>query len=168
MKKIYFLFTFLITALSFGQTPIITAILDGDCTGGNPKLLEIYADGAVDFTLYSLQNQTDAGTTWGATQDVSSFGTVTNDFVYITTSGSTAALATEFPSLSSASLLQSNTMNLNGNDRVRIVLTSDTSVIDQFGAEATDGTGTAWDYADSYAKRIDGTGPDAGFTEANW
>lgn len=168
MKKIYFLFTFLITALSFGQTPIITAILDGDCSGGNPKLLEIYADGAVDFTLYSLENQTNANTTWGNTQDLSSLGTVTNDFVYITTSGSLASIATEFPSLASATILESNTMNVNGDDRVRIVLTADTTVIDQFGAEATDGSGTAWDYADSYAKRIDGTGPDAGFTEVNW
>jgi hypothetical protein len=168
MKKIYFLFTFLITALSFGQTPIITAILDGDCTGGNPKLLEIYADGAVDFTLYSLENQTNANTTWGATQDLSSFGTVTNDFVYITTTGSLASIATEFPSLASTTILESNTMNLNGDDRVRIVLTADTTVIDQFGAEATDGSGTAWDYTDSFAKRIDGTGPDAGFTEVNW
>ncbi len=168
MKKIYFLFTFLITALSFGQTPIITAILDGDCSGGNPKLLEIYADGAVDFTLYSLQNQTNAGTTWGNTLDLSSFGTVTNDFVYITTSGSTTAIGTEFPSLASATILQSDIMNLNGDDRVRIVLTSDTSVIDQFGAEGIDGTGTTWEWADSYAKRIDGTGPDTGFTESNW
>lgn len=87
------------TVISFGQTPIITAIVDGDCTGGNPKLLEIYANGAVDFSLYSLENQINANIVWGNTQDLSALGTVTNDFVYIITSGSTTAIGTEFPCL---------------------------------------------------------------------
>lgn len=169
MKQIYFSIAMLLVAtLSFGQSPIITAIVDGDCSGGNPKLLEIYADGAVDFTLYSLENQTNANTTWGATQDLSSLGTVTDDFVYITTSGSAASLATEFPSLASAPTLISGTMNLNGDDRIRIINTTTMAVIDQYGAEGVDGSGTTWEYADSSAKRVNGTGPDAGFTEANW
>lgn len=168
MKKIYFLIAFLISLVSFGQSPIITTIVDGDCSGGNPKLLEIYADGTVDFSLYSLQNQTNANTTWGATQDLSSFGTVTDDFVYVTTSGSSTAIGTEFPSLSGATILTSGTMNLNGDDRIRIIETATTTVVDQYGAEGTDGTGETWEYADSYAKRVDGTGPDGGFTELNW
>ena len=169
MKKIYFLLlTILISVSSFAQNPIITAIVDGDCSGGNPKLLEIYADGIVDFTLYSLENQTNANTTWGSTQDLSSFGTVTNDFVYITTSGSATTLASEFPSLATAPTLISGTINVNGDDRVRIVLTSDSSVVDQYGAEGIDGTGTTWEYRDSFAKRVDGTGPNGGFVEADW
>lgn len=157
-----------IAAISFAQQPIITAIVDGDCSGGNPKLLEIYADGAVDFTLYSLENQTNSNTTWGATQDLSSLGTVTDAFVYVTTSGSATALATEFPSIASAPTVISGTMNLNGDDRVRIITTATSTVVDQFGAEGMDGSGTTWEYADSSAKRVDGTGPDAGFTEINW
>ncbi|MEJ6792793.1 MAG: T9SS type A sorting domain-containing protein [Lacinutrix sp.] len=169
MKKIYFLFTLLIATASFAQSPIITAIVDGDCSGGNPKLLEIYADGVVDFNLYSLQNQTNSNTAWGSTQDLSIFGTVTNAFVYVTTSGSTAAIASEFPSIGSSSLvLVSGTVNLNGDDRIRIIETATTTVIDQYGVDSIDGTGETWEYADSYAKRLNGTGPDAGFTEANW
>jgi hypothetical protein len=169
MKKNYFLsllLTLFISVFSFGQSPIITAIVDGDCSGGNPKLLEIYAKGTVDFTLYSLENQTNSNSTWGNTQDLSSLGTVTDAFVYISTSGSSAGLTSDFPSVSS--VLETNTINVNGDDRVRIILTSDSSVIDQYGVESTDGDGTAWEYKDSYAKRIDGTGPDASFTEANW
>jgi hypothetical protein len=63
-------FLFLVALLSFsvfGQTPIITMISDGDCTGGTPKVVEIYAQGAVDFTLYSLELQSNANTTWGGT-----------------------------------------------------------------------------------------------------
>lgn len=169
MKKNYLLtllITFAFSLLSFSQTPIITAIVDGDCTGGNPKLLEIYAKGTVDFTLYSLENQTNANTTWGSKQDLSSFGTVTDGFVYVTTSGSAAALVSDFPSVKS--VLESGTMNLNGDDRIRIILTADSTVIDQFGVSSEDGTGKSWEYEDSYAKRKNGTGPDAGFVDANW
>ncbi|WP_431110709.1 lamin tail domain-containing protein [Winogradskyella poriferorum] len=170
MKKLYFLFFTLIGLMSYAQTPIITAIVDGDCSGGNPKLLEIYASGTVDFSLYSLENQTNANTTWGNAQDLSALGTVTNSFVYITTSGSETAIGTDFPSITftNPNVLASNTMNVNGDDRVRIILTADSTVIDQFGVEATDGTGTTWEYADSYAKRNNNTGPDGGFNEANW
>lgn len=169
MKQIYSSVAMLfIAAMSFAQQPIITAIVDGDCSGGNPKLLEIYADGAVDFTLYSLENQTNTSTTWGATQDLSSFGTVTDAFVYVTTTGSAASLATEFPSLTAGAALESGVINLNGDDRIRIINTATMAVIDQYGVDSLDGSGETWEYADSYAKRVDGTGPDAGFTEANW
>jgi len=168
MKKIYILFTLLIATASFAQSPIITAIVDGDCSGGNPKLLEIYADGAVDFTLYSLENQTNASTSWGSTQDLSSFGIVTNAFVYVTTSGSTSAITSEFPSVPSSTTLVSATINLNGDDRIRIIETATTTVIDQYGVDSIDGSGLTWEYTDSYAKRLNGTGPDAEFTESNW
>ncbi|WP_159092190.1 T9SS type A sorting domain-containing protein [Aquimarina sp. Aq107] len=176
MKKLYFLFfTITLSLASYGQTPIITAIVDGDCSGGLPKLLEIYADGTVDFSLYSLENQTNAATAWGNTQDLSALGTVTDGFVYISTSGSIdgtngnpSYLGTEFPSLNLSTVLASNTMNLNGDDRVRIILNSSGATVDQYGVDGADGTGATWEYTDSYAKRVDGTGPDAGFTEVNW
>ncbi|WP_299254105.1 lamin tail domain-containing protein [uncultured Aquimarina sp.] len=169
MKKKYLLFFMAVYAItSFGQVPIITTIVDGDCSGGNPKLLEIYADGMVDFSLYSLENQINAGTTFGNTQDLSGFGIVTDGFVYVTTAGSAASISTEFPSLVSANIITSGTMNVNGNDRVKIILNSSGATVDQYGVDDTDGTGTTWENADSYAKRVDGTGPDAGFTEVNW
>jgi hypothetical protein len=168
MKKIYFLLFTFIGLVSFGQSPIITTILDGDCAGGNPKLLEIYANGTVDFTLYSLENQTNANITWGNTQDLSSLGTVTDGFVYVTTAGSADGIISDFPALASASVVESNTMNLNGDDRIRIILTSDSSVIDQYGVSDVDGSGEAWEYKDGYSTRVNGTGPDGGFVATNW
>lgn len=162
------LFAFLISGIFYGQTPIITAIVDGDCSGGTPKLVEIYADGVVDFSLYSLENQTNANTAWGSAQDLTSLGTITDDFVYITASADFTYLDSEFPSVSSGNILVSSTVNINGDDRIRIVETATTSVVDQYGVDSVDGTGEAWDYTDSYAKRIDGTGPDGGFILANW
>lgn len=172
MKKIYFfIITFLVYSLGFAQSPILTMISDGDCTGGNPKVLEIYADGPVDFSLYSIQNQTNANVTWGTAVSLSPLGTVTDDFVYIyyDSNNNTVLLDQEYPASTGKQRMSSSVMNLNGDDRVRIVVAaSPTTIIDQYGAEGIDGTGTPWEYLDGYAKRNNGTGPDAGFTLGNW
>ena len=172
MKKNYFLtllLTFVFSVFSYAQSPVITMISDGDCSGGTPKVLEIYANGTVNFAEYTLQNQTNANTTWGANQDLSALGTVTDAFVYIVKDADLTIFNAEFPSLSSATILVSNTVNVNGDDRVRIIKTSDSSVIDQYGVEGTDGTGEDWEYKDGYAKRNDGTAANAGsFSSSNW
>ena len=36
------------------------------------------------------------------------------------------------------------------------------------GVSDVDGTGTTWEWQDTYAKRNNGTGPDAGFIQSNW
>ncbi|NJM78632.1 MAG: T9SS type A sorting domain-containing protein [Flavobacterium sp.] len=169
MKKLYFLSLVLGTAFTFGQTPIITAMIDGPCPNGYPKVCEIYASGTVNFALYSAQNQTNANTTWGATLDLTPLGTRTNEYVYIiVTGGSTTIATTEFPSITASNSIENNVMNLNGDDRIRIINTSTMAVIDQFGVTDLDGTGTSWEWLDTYAKRNNGSGPDGGFTQANW
>ncbi len=155
-------------SISYGQTPILTAIVDGDCAGGTPKLLEIFAKGTVDFSLFSLENQTNANTDWGSTTDLSSFGIVTDGFVYVTTSTSDVAFESEFPSALSSPVLISGVMNLNGDDRIRIIETTTSMVIDQYGIDGVDGTASLWEYKDSYARRINGTLPDGTFTMSNW
>jgi hypothetical protein len=167
MKNICLLIICFNSLVSLGQTPILTAIVDGDCSG-DPKVLEIYANAEVDFSLYSLQNQKNGDNTWGNTQTLTALGTVTDGFAYITKNTNLSTFNTEFPSLSSANILVSNVIDLNGNDRIRIIANSTSIVIDQYGVEGVDGTGESWEYKDSYAKRIDGTGPDGGFVEANW
>ena len=141
MKKNYILtliLTLLISGFSFGQGPMITIISDGDCSGGNPKMVEIYAQGAVDFTLYSLEKQSNGAASWGTTTSLQSFGTVTDDFIYIySDSTSDEVFATEYPSASPA--VESGVVNINGDDGIRIILDSDGSVVDQYGVDAEDG-----------------------------
>ena len=168
MKKLYFLLL-IATTLTYGQSPVLTAVIDGPCTGGLPKILEIYASGTVNFTQYTLQNQTNANTTWGASQDLSALGTRTNEFVYVLLTNANLAIATtEFPNITALNSLESSTLNLNGDDRLRIINTTTLAVIDQFGVSDIDGTGSTWEWLDTYAKRVNGTGPDAGFVQANW
>lgn len=168
MKKLYFLMvTLLVTSLSFGQSPIITIISDGDCSGGNPKMVEIYADGMVDFSLYSIQRQSNGGAWTEPGFNLAALGTVTDGFVYVySDSSDPEVFATEYPS--ATTVVEDGIVNVNGDDGIRIVLDSNSSVVDQYGVDAEDGTGMPWEYADGFAKRVDGTGPDGGFTEANW
>ena len=168
MKKIYTLSFILLTSAMFCQTPVITALVDGPCSGGIPKVLEIYANGTVDFTLFTLENQTNANTTWTAPQSLSALGTRTNEFVYVIMTNNTLAIATsEFPGIVAGNSLESATMNLNGDDKVRIINTATSAVVDLFGSGG-DGTGTTWEWLDSYAKRKNGIVPTGSFVEADW
>lgn len=167
MKKITLLMSFMFIAFtSMAQTPIITMISDGDCAGGNPKVLEVYADGTVDFSLYSLENQTNANTDWSNALNLSDLGTVTNDFVYIYADD--PAFASEFPSATNLLATTSSVMSFNGDDRIRIVLDANSSVIDQYGVDGLDGTGEAWEYKDGFAKRANNTSANGTFNLADW
>ena len=151
--------------------PIITMIADGDETGGTPKVIEIYANGTVDFSQYSLQNQNNSSTTWGNTFSLSPLGTITDDFVYIFNEGSNAGIFDlNFPGIQASQKLDatsSSVLSINGDDRVRIVDGS-SNVVDIYGVDGQDGTGTAWEYKDGYAKRNNATGPDTVFNVNNW
>lgn len=181
MKKIYTLLA--IVALSFSavaQVPMITGILDGDCSGGNPKALELYANGTVDFSLFSLENQTNATVdTWSQTLSLAPLGIVTNAFVYVIQGDAGTVnigiFNTEFPGIPAANIfvypIGSGTpqpLNINGDDRVRLINTATTVVIDQYGESNVDGSTTAWEYTDSWAKRNNGTLPTGAFVPSNW
>ena len=152
MKQLLLLITLFIGIYSYGQTPIITMISDGDCSGGNPKVVEIYADGAVDFANYSLEKQSNANTTWGSTLNLTDLGVVTDDFVYVYKDD--PSFASEYPSASNTFATTSGSVNFNGDDRVRIIEDASGNTIDQFGVDSVDGTGEAWEYKDGYANEM--------------
>src|SRR5690554_1760196 len=166
MRKIYLLIMLFMSTTAMTQTPIITSIVDGDCSGGNPRVIEIFAQGSVDFTQYSIQLQSNGGS-WGTLLDLTSLGTITDEFVYVHKGG--GSFAAEFPSVTNTlDAGTSSVTNFNGNDGIRIILTANSTVIDQYGEDAVDGTGEVWEYLDGYAKRKNNTGPDASFNPLNW
>ena len=173
MKQFYLLLTFLVALTSFGQgTPIITMIADGDETGGKPKVVEIYANGTVNFDNYTIEKQANANTNWVNPLDLStlSIGTVTDAFIYIYRDNDQGAYAANFASVTSSSydVGNHNALAFNGDDSIRIIETGSGNVVDVFGVDGQSGSGTSWQYTDGYAKRIDGTGPENPFVEANW
>ena len=172
MKKNYILTLFLsllISGLTFGQTLMITTISDGDCSGGVPKMVEIYVQGEVNLSLYSLKNLSISSTS--GTSSLNSFGTVTDDFIYVyyDTTTPEEVFATEYPSATPS--IEATVASFNGDDVIRIVRNSDQTIIDQYGdtdGGIQDGTGTPWEYKDGYAKRINGTTSSGEFTIGDW
>ncbi len=158
--------------LSFGltfnltaQDLMITGVFDGPLTGGSPKVLELYAvNDIADLSVYTVKNQTNANTTWGADFTLSGSATA-GDFIYIVNSGQTADFNTYFEN--TITPLESGVINLNGDDRVALFNDSDV-MIDLFGEDGVDGTTTGWEWLDGWAYRNIGTSASATFTESEW
>lgn len=175
MKKTYLLtLCFLITAVSFGQRVAITGVMDGPCSGGTPKAVEIYVEGTIDFATagYDLVIRSNSSA-WdnSSGQSLAGLGTVTDGFAYlVNNTGQITQFQTEFPVIAGGvdfTITNTSEVDHNGDDSYRIVDSGEIT-IDQFGGDS-DGTGTAWDYLDTFAVRNNGTGPDSGgFVQANW
>ncbi|MFY0603960.1 MAG: T9SS type A sorting domain-containing protein [Flavobacteriaceae bacterium] len=169
MKKNYFitlLLTLCFSALSFGQTAVITGYMDSTCSSQAGRTLEIYVDGTIDFTGWSVVRQSNGGgfSPGSTTIDISALGSVTDAFVYLTNSATT--IDTEFSI--TVNVLENSNINGNGDDGWQI-LNSSSAVIDRLGVDNEDATGTAWDHVDSYLYRKDGATPNAGaFDVNNW
>ncbi len=158
---------------SASANAIITGIMDGDLSGGAPKAIELYVDGTVDFTGWSLDRASNGGS-FGTTSDLSGLGVVSDSFVYLV--GSAGAGVTDFEALFGTSGDFANTFAIgvvqgNGNDAFQL-LDAGLNVVDGFGDPAdVSGSGdysAPWAYLDSWAYRADFTGPDGGFSLGNW
>ena len=166
MKKYYFLtliLTLFISGLSFGQTAVITGYLDAPCSGATPRTVEIYVDGTIDFTDWDLSRQSNGGS-FNYNIDLTSLGVISDAFVYVT--NSTSNLDAEFGI--TENVISSSGISSNGDDAFQLTDNS-SAVIDRFGEEGVDGTGTAWEHVDTYVYRNDGATPNAGsFDPNNW
>ena len=166
MKKIYLLFVIsIIASFSYAQSVVITGYADAVCPGDRGNTLEIYVNGTVNLTDWRIERQSDGG---GFTTqiDISGLGQITNDFAYIT--NSIATFNDEFQEIGASNVLENVEINSNGDDAFQIV--DDMGiVIDRFGEDGVDGTGTEWEHTNSYYYREDNTSPNAGsFDASNW
>ena len=143
MKKTYLsILIALISITSFAQEALITGYVDSPCSGANGRVLEIYVNGTIDFTGWKVQRQSNGGG-YSTNLDLSSFATISDEFVYLT--NDQAALASEFGI--TANVIESSVISSNGDDAFQII-DNNAVVIDRFGEENIDGTGTAWEHLD--------------------
>ncbi|MCB0376202.1 MAG: T9SS type A sorting domain-containing protein [Sinomicrobium sp.] len=165
MKNFYFLIlTVLISTSSFGQEVVITGYIDSTCPGQNGRTIEIYVNGTIDFTGWNMVRQANGGG-FNSNIDMSGLGTVSDDFAYLTNDIPT--LTNEF-GITANVIQNAATITANGDDGFQIVDPVGT-VIDRFSYDGVDGTGTTWEYTDSYYIRNDGATPNGGaFDPANW
>ncbi|MEM6394494.1 MAG: PEP-CTERM sorting domain-containing protein [Planctomycetota bacterium] len=137
---------------------ILTGILDGDLSGGDPKAIELYVSGTEDLADFDLER--------AANDAIFDFsiglsGTFTDEFVYIVNTSDLDDFEAIFGTTGDfANVITSTSITGNGNDAFRIV--EGTTVIDQIS------TGGVVEYADGFLYRVDGTGPDGGFVIGNF
>ncbi len=165
MKKIYSLFAFgIFTTFSFAQSVVITGYADSVCPSDLGNTLEIYVNGTVNLNGWSIERQSDGGG-FTTSINISGLGQITNDFAYIT--NSIATFNDEF-GITTTHIIQNTSINSNGDDAFQIVDNTDT-VIDRFGEENIDGSGTGWEHTNSYYYRDDNASPNGGsFNVNNW
>jgi hypothetical protein len=149
---------------SANGTALITGYIDSTCSGANGRTVEIYVDGTVDFSSgWTLQRQANGG---GFTTDIdiSGLGSVTDSFVYVTNDAAT--LDAEFSI--NTNVIENGSISSNGDDAFQLSDDAD-NLIDRFGEDGVDGTGTAWEHENTYVYRNDGSMPNNGsFDASNW
>ena len=172
MSKKHFLIILLLTCFSgFGQV-IITRVVDGEltndgCSGigttNSAQVVELYVNGTVNFSGYTVDIEKNGSSTsaesWD-TSNISGLNTISNDFVYLVWTSATT-FDEMLPGQTRIVITTGN--NFNGNDAIRI--TDGNNVLDQYG---NPNTMAGLDYRDSYAQRNNDTNPSSTFDINDW
>jgi plastocyanin/DNA/RNA endonuclease YhcR with UshA esterase domain len=142
---------------------LISGVYDGSLTGGNPKGIELYVVNDIpNLSLYGVGSANNGGGTDGQEFTFPAVAVTAGQYLYVTTD--TALFRTFF---GRGAQYQTGAMGINGDDAVELF--SNGAVADVFGDINLSGTGTPWEYLDSWAYRVNGTGPDGStFVLANW
>lgn len=152
-----------VTVTPVARELVLTAVYDGPLPGGNPKGVEIYALNSIaDLSTYGIGSANNGGGSDSVEFQFPAISVTQGDYIYVSTD------STHFYSFFgfSADFIDGS-MAINGDDAVELF--NNGIVIDVFGDINTDGTGTAWEYLDSWAYRNDNTGPDSSnFVIGNW
>ena len=154
---------FLAMPVVAGAQLVITNVYDCTLTGGLPKGIELCVLTDIpDLSLYGVGSANNGGGTDGQEFTFPAVTASAGTFIYV--SSDSAAFNTWFGFDSD---YQTSAMLINGDDAIEVFCGG--NVIDTFGDINVDGTGTAWDYVDSWASRVSGTAPDgATFVISNW
>jgi len=146
----------------FSQDLLLTGIFDGPLTGGTPKAFEFYAlEDIPDLSVYGMGVANNGGGSDGEEYNFPADALTAGDYIYLT------ANDTEFDAYFGFSETYINGVaNVNGDDAIEMYWNG--AVYDVFGDVIPDGTGTAWDYVDSWFYRLDGTSANTVWQAADW
>ena len=133
---------------------MISGVVDGDLSGGNPKGIFITALNDIsDLSSYGVGSANNGKGTNG--QEFGFSGSIlSGQILVVTTSANEDFFANNFPDNNFIILYNSSAPLINGDDAIELF--SDGEVIDTFGDINIDGTGEPWEYKDGYAVRIGG------------
>jgi hypothetical protein len=153
---------------------VISEVVDGSLPGGQPKWVEITnCDAvAVDLSIYSIGNFNNGSLTLAAPATALAGMLAAGDsyvFAYSASTDMTFETTYGFPPDQFA-----GGGFINGDDVVALFLGfasgdgSNANLVDVYGEIGVDGTGTAWEYTDSYANRLPGSAATDVFNAAEW
>jgi hypothetical protein len=163
MKKLIALVVIMAIAGTASADLILTGIYDGDLSGGKPKGVEIYVvKDIADLSGYSLMRQANGGD-WSSETALSGSASA-GDYLYAVYDGDGDEFNTYFGF--NPDFTGMGSMNNNGDDAVGLFLNS--SLVDMYGEDQTDGSGSAWEYENGWAYRKDNTGPNVTFNTSDW
>ncbi len=152
----------------FAQDLLITGIIDGPGSGGNPKALELLALSDIpDLSQYGIESASNGGASSGVPEYIFPAQAVSaGQYIYLQNTGNGGdAEFNNYFGFDEDFL--TNQLGINGNDTVLLYFNN--VVSDVYGQVGVDGTGTFWDYLDGWAVRDPSiTTPNATFTESEW
>ena len=149
---------------------ILTALYDGPYSGGKPKGVEVYVvNNIADLSTYGIGTAQNGGGTDGQEYTFPAVSATAGTFLYVTndSTGFTDFFGFNADFIDNqGSSGTSAAMNFNGDDAVELY--GGGQVIDLFGDIDMDGTGTAWEYLDTWVYRNCSKGPDTTFIIGDW
>lgn len=138
---------------------IISEVVDGDLSGGNPKFVELTNTGSTNFTFSGGGIVVQSNADVDLTVDVPLVGvTIPAGDSYVIQSTANGGQAIFESTYGFAADLYTPVFFSNGDDRYILadadLLGVATNLVDIHGQIGTDGTGSNWEYLDSYAHRL--------------
>lgn len=156
---------------------LITEVVDGTLSGGQPKWVELSNTGpaTVDLAAYSLGVKSNGGSNlYGGAAHLLSGPLPPQTSFIISFESDGGPGGTVFHSVYGQDPDSHASSLINGDDVLLLYLGaasgdgSNALLVDSFGQEGVDGTGSAWEYTDSYAQRC-GDQANAGlFLASDW
>lgn len=165
MKQFFFTLLLLVVGVSAATSQLmITGVYDGPLSGGTPKGVELYVtQNIADLSVYGLSSANNGGGTTAPNPEFTfpAVAATAGTFIYV---------ATEAPNFTAffgfAPDYTDGSMGINGDDAVELFQSG--VVIDVFGDVNVDGSGTAWDYLDGWAYRMNNMTPSTTFNVSDW
>jgi hypothetical protein len=154
----------LLSLPAFAQDLLITAVYDGPLSGGTPKGVELYAINAIpDLSLYGVGITANANTSDGSPDFTFPADAIAaGSYIYVT------ANETEFNTFFAPETADYISGSLSGNGDDQYELYFNGALIDIYGVDSQDGTGTPWEYQDSWAYRNSGTSASTTWNASDW
>lgn len=147
---------------------IVSEVVDGDLSGGNPKFVELTNTGVAAYVFGagdSIQVYSNGNVTASATVSLNGISIAPGDSYVIASSANDGVNQFNIAYGFGADLFTGAFFG-NGDDVYALNIGG--TVVDAMGAIGVDGTGTGWEYTDSYAYRNPTSITQSGFNVSDW